>query len=130
MRVINMVLLLVCAAFAQSFKSQGGGSLREAEEDMWGNYLMDKDDNHAEIKAVLPGVCNVCKSIINKVKSKLAGDKNRDDIAAKLASICHRFRIFKGICNNLVNKYKKTVIDALVSDVDATVLCKKLRLCK
>ncbi|XP_029586522.1 antimicrobial peptide NK-lysin isoform X2 [Salmo trutta] len=90
-------------------------------------YLLERV---LQIKAVLPGVCNVCKSIINKVKSKLAGDKNRDDIAAKLASICHRFRIFKGICNNLVNKYKKTVIDALVSDVDATVLCKKLRLCK
>ncbi|XP_013985923.1 antimicrobial peptide NK-lysin [Salmo salar] len=128
MRVINMVLLLVCAAFAQSFKSQGGGSLREEEADMWGNYLMDRDDNHAEIKAVLPGVCFVCKKIIHKVKSKLAGNKDRDNIAAKLDSICLSLRTLKVICKKLVKKYKEQLIDALVSD--ARVACKKLKLCK
>ncbi|XP_023850634.1 uncharacterized protein [Salvelinus sp. IW2-2015] len=129
MRVVNIGLLLVCAAFAQSFKSQGGGSLRE-EEDMWGNYLMERDDNHAEIKAVLPGTCSECKDIINKVKAKLNGDNDRDKIAAKLDSVCRSLGKLKGICKGLVNKYKEQLIDALVSDVDARVACKKMKLCK
>ncbi|XP_055720035.1 antimicrobial peptide NK-lysin-like isoform X1 [Salvelinus fontinalis] len=124
-----MGLLLVCAAFAQSFKSQGGGSLRE-EEDMWGNYLMDRDDNHAEIKAIFTGTCFTCKRIINKVKAKLHGDKNRDNIAAKLDSICRSLGKLKGVCKKLVKKYKEQLIDALVSDVNARVACKKLKLCK
>ncbi|XP_024293487.1 saposin-C [Oncorhynchus tshawytscha] len=129
MRVINIGLLLVCAAFAQSFKSQGGVSLRE-EEDMWGNYLMDRDDNHAEIKAVLPGTCFACKRIINKVKTKLNGDKSKDNITAILDSICRSLLKLKGVCNKLVNKYKEQLIDALASDVDAGNTCKKLKLCK
>ncbi|KAM9432290.1 antimicrobial peptide NK-lysin-like isoform 2-T2 [Salvelinus alpinus] len=128
MRVVNIGLLLVCAAFAQSFKSQGGGSLRE-EEDMWGNYLMERDDNHAAIKAI-PGPCSACKGIINKVKAKLNGDNDRDDIAAILDSVCRSLGKLKGICKKLVNKYKEQLIDALVSDVDARVACKKLKLCK
>ncbi|XP_021430411.2 antimicrobial peptide NK-lysin isoform X2 [Oncorhynchus mykiss] len=129
MRVINIVLLLVCAAFAQSFKSQGGVSLRE-DEDMWGNYLMDRDDNHAEIKAVLPGTCFLCKRIIKKIKTKLNGDKSKDNITAILDSICRSLWKLKGVCNKLVNKYKEQLIDALASDVDAVNACKKLKLCK
>ncbi|XP_070971480.1 saposin-C-like [Oncorhynchus clarkii lewisi] len=129
MRVINIGLLLVCAAFAQSFKSQGGVSLRE-EEDMWGNYLMDRDDNHAEIKAVLPGTCFLCKRIIKKIKTKLNGDKSKDNITAILDSICRSLWKLKGVCNKLVNKYKEQLIDALASDVDAVNACKKLKLCK
>ncbi|KAM9432289.1 antimicrobial peptide NK-lysin-like isoform 1-T1 [Salvelinus alpinus] len=139
MRVVNIGLLLVCAAFAQSFKSQGGGSLRE-EEDMWGNYLMERDDNHAAVELetfhsivlikAIPGPCSACKGIINKVKAKLNGDNDRDDIAAILDSVCRSLGKLKGICKKLVNKYKEQLIDALVSDVDARVACKKLKLCK
>nr|XP_046163840.1 saposin-C-like [Oncorhynchus gorbuscha] len=129
MRVITIGLLLVCAAFAQSFKSQGGGNLKE-EEDMWGNYLMDRDDNHAEIKAVLPGTCFACKRIINKVKAQLHGDNNKENISAKLDSICGSMGILKGICKKLVNKYKDKLIDKLVNDEDAKDACKKLKLCK
>ncbi|XP_041702817.1 saposin-C [Coregonus clupeaformis] len=128
--VINMGLLLVCAAFALSFNSQGGGNLREEEEDMWGDYLMDREDNHAEIKADLPGTCYVCKLIIKKVKAKLNGDNNKDDTAAALDSICGSLRMLKGICKKLVNKYKVKLIDALVGDVDARDACKTLKLCK
>ncbi|XP_070971479.1 antimicrobial peptide NK-lysin-like [Oncorhynchus clarkii lewisi] len=128
MRVINIGLLLVCAAFAQSFKSQGGGNLKE--EDMWGDYLMDRDDNHAEIKAVLPGTCFACKRIINKVKVQLDGDNNKDNISAKLDSICGSMGMLKAICKKLVNKYKEKLIDELVNDEDAKDACKKLKLCK
>ncbi|XP_064815389.1 saposin-C-like [Oncorhynchus masou masou] len=129
MRVINIGLLLVCAAFAQSFKSQGGGNLKE-EEDMWRDYLIDRDDNHAEIKAVLPGTCFACKRIINKVKAQLDGDNNKDNISAKLDSICGSMGILKAICKKLVNKYKEKLIDELVNDEDAKDACKKLKLCK
>ncbi|XP_029544317.1 saposin-C-like [Oncorhynchus nerka] len=129
MRVINVVLLLVCAAFAQPFKSQGGGNLKE-EEDMWGDYLMDRDDNHVEIKAVLPGTCFACKRIINKVKAQLDGDDNKENISAKLDSICGSMGILKAICKKLVNKYKEKLIDELVNDEDAKDACKKLKLCK
>ncbi|XP_013985755.1 saposin-C [Salmo salar] len=129
MRVVNMGLLLVCAAFAQSFKPQGGGNLRE-EEAMWGDYLMDRDDNHAEIKAVLPGTCFACKRIINKVKAQLDGDNDKDNIAAKLDTICGSMGILKAICKKLVNKYKEELITDLVNDEDAKDACKKLKLCK
>ncbi|XP_064784665.1 uncharacterized protein LOC135508426 [Oncorhynchus masou masou] len=129
MRVINIGLLLVCAAFAQSFKSQGGVSLREVE-DMWGNYLMDRDDNHAEIKAVVPGTCFLCKRIIKKIKTKLNGDTSKDNITTILDSICRSLWKLKGVCNKLVNKYKEKLIDALASDEDAGNTYKKLKLCK
>ncbi|KAM9432705.1 saposin-C-like [Salvelinus alpinus] len=129
MRVINIGLLLVCAAFAQSFKSQGGGNLKE-EEDMWGNYLMERDDNHAEIKAVLPGTCFACKRIINKVKAQLDGDNDKENITAKLDSICGSMGILKAICKKQVNKYKEKLIEALLNDEDAKDACKEMKLCK
>ncbi|XP_036811006.1 antimicrobial peptide NK-lysin isoform X3 [Oncorhynchus mykiss] len=84
----------------------------------------------SRIKAVLPGTCFLCKRIIKKIKTKLNGDKSKDNITAILDSICRSLWKLKGVCNKLVNKYKEQLIDALASDVDAVNACKKLKLCK
>nr|XP_029544318.1 saposin-C-like isoform X2 [Oncorhynchus nerka] len=83
-----------------------------------------------QIKAVLPGTCFACKRIINKVKAQLDGDDNKENISAKLDSICGSMGILKAICKKLVNKYKEKLIDELVNDEDAKDACKKLKLCK
>ncbi|XP_034153518.1 antimicrobial peptide NK-lysin-like [Esox lucius] len=131
--VISVGLLLLCAVFAQAFKSPGGGGLMEDDKDMWGDThdLMDRDELPAKMtKATIPGLCSVCKKIITKVKAKLNGNEAKENITKMLNSVCDRMMLVKSICKNVVNKYKDKLIDAIAKHSDPGGVCKALSLCK
>ncbi|KAL0969561.1 hypothetical protein UPYG_G00229120 [Umbra pygmaea] len=123
--VIGICLLLVYAAFGQASMSPGGTDLMEKE--MCGSVLKDR---HAEIKDALPGMCGVCKKIIQTLEKKVANNEAKDKIAAKLNAFCDSMKFLKGTCRKLVNKYKDKVIDAISKHLNATVVCRKWKLCK
>ncbi|XP_034153519.1 saposin-C [Esox lucius] len=130
--VISVGLLLLCAVFAQAFKSPGGGGLMEDDKEMWGGThdLMDRDELPAKMtKATFPGFCYVCKRIITKVEAMFNHHAVKENIATVLNSVCDTMMFFKSICKSVVNKYRDTLIDAIATDSDPESVCKALSLC-
>ncbi|XP_067099948.1 non-pathogenic pore-forming peptide amoebapore A [Osmerus mordax] len=129
------LLLLLCAAVTRSLESQDeehlpgheNGALSVMEE-----YLTDRGDRlEKQNRAEIPGVCFVCKKIINSVKKLLGKSLSGANIGEKLDQYCAKKKdIFKRICRTLINKYKNKLIQFLLHKDTANSCCVKIKLCK
>ncbi|KAL4593245.1 non-pathogenic pore-forming peptide-like, partial [Arapaima gigas] len=79
----------------------------------------------------LPGICWVCKWIVNKVKKTLPRDNSekQDEVKNKLLRVCDKIGFVKSVCKKFVSRSIDVLVEELSTNDDAKTTCVNLKAC-
>lgn len=74
--------------------------------------------------------CSLCKIVINEVENLIGSNRSEAAIEAALDKVCNVLpSALAGACQALVNQYAPQIINLLVNEFPADVICQKIGLC-
>ncbi|XP_056623087.1 prosaposin-like [Triplophysa dalaica] len=120
LRNIIFIACLLCSVCAAHWE------IREVESSE------DVDDMPADgmTKQKLPGLCWVCKWVMNKVKKRVTVNSTPDEIKTKLFATCDQIGFMKKECKKFIQKYMSTLVEELSTTDGPKTICTSIRACK
>lgn len=76
------------------------------------------------------GMCSICENIIKTVENLLPIHRTEASVAKALKKACHMFPItIATVCDEIVEKYFKQVVDLILEDAGPRVICIAIHMC-
>ncbi|KAI5102396.1 hypothetical protein C0J45_7748, partial [Silurus meridionalis] len=90
----------------------------------------DQDEDLLMPEEQIPGLCYICKRIMEKVKHHFGTHENAEKIKRRLSRLCDKLGPVKTICKEMVTKNIDILVKELSTNDDPKTMCAKAGLCK